>query len=302
MAEEKLQPESKNPDKNLLSVIEILAQAAQEATAQMQVIADANKSLIEAITPQINLWKGWVEANDKIFKNTWGHLYDFQKDYEITTKTAIKLFRRYKWLVSPSLPMPVIYEVVKLDGKSGRQDKHINNMFIRFFSAKDWSELEVMVGGWKKNPLLKKRYKIICDCVAAIKKTDGKYTNVANAVLPSLIAQIDGAVSDYLRSKGIVWDVDYGEDVISRTGNVAKKGRKTQFTNVKSPVLSSQFDDLSNEIFLNILLQSSHRGVPLKTPFNFNRHKIMHGESVEYGRKDYLIRAFLLLDFLAGLS
>jgi len=57
-------------------------------------------------------------------------------------------------------------------------------------------------------------------------------------------------------------------------------------------------DELANEVFLNILFQGSQRGEPLKTPFTFNRHKIMHGEYVKYGRIDNTIRAFLILDFL----
>ena len=60
--------------------------------------------------------------------------------------------------------------------------------------------------------------------------------------------------------------------------------------------------DLANEIFLNILFQIAYPGKPLKTPFTFNRHKIIHGEYLKYGRIDNTIRAFLILDFLATLS
>ena len=67
----------------------------------------------------------------------------------------------------------------------------------------------------------------------------------------------------------------------------------------KPKVLTTQLDDLANDIFLNILFQRSQKGKPLATPFSFNRHKIIHGESIKYGRKDYLIRAFMVLDLLA---
>jgi len=36
--------------------------------------------------------------------------------------------------------------------------------------------------------------------------------------------------------------------------------------------------------------------------FQFSRHKIMHGEDLQFGTIDNVIRAFLLLDFLANLK
>jgi hypothetical protein len=137
------------------------------------------------------------------------------------------------------------------------------------------------------------------DCVVAVKMASKKGINEANVVLPTLITQIDGALTDYLNSKGLQWDSDYDDWVDTRTGKVRKVGRKTQFKNAKPKVLTTPLDDLANDIFLNILFQRSQKGKPLATPFNFNRHKIIHGESVRYGRKDYLIRAFMVLDLLA---
>ncbi len=158
-----------------------------------------------------------------------------------------------------------------------------------------------MVRNWKNKALLKRRYKILMDCVVFIKIAGKRRINSANAVLPTLITQIDGALSDFLDSKHIQWDCDYDDWVDLKTGKIRKVGRKTQYKNSKPKVLSHSLDDLANDIFLNILFQKSQSGKPLNTPFNFNRHKIIHGESVKYGRKDYLIRAFMVLDLLAHL-
>ena len=195
--------------------------------------------------------------------------------------------------------MPFIFEVVKLDKKKGRQDKAVNGLFIKYFEAKNWQNLEGMVNDWKNKPLLKKRYKILADCVEVVKIASKKGVNGANVVLPTLITQIDGALTDYLNSKNIQWDCDYDDWIDRKTGKVKKIGRKTQFKNSKPKVLTTQLDDLANDIFLNILFQRSQKGKPLATPFSFNRHKIIHGESIKYGRKDYLIRAFMVLDLLA---
>ena len=156
-----------------------------------------------------------------------------------------------------------------------------------------------MVTSWKTNSLLRKRMNILLDCVRTLKKTKGKNINLVNVILPTLIAQIDGFLTDYLKSKNISWDVDY-DDLIGK--NRSKIGRKSQFKKHRSIMSNDQCDDLANHVFLNILFQRSQKGKSLKTPFNFNRHKIMHGENIEYGRKDYLIRAFLVMDFLASLK
>jgi hypothetical protein len=132
---------------------------------------------------------------------------------------------------------------------------------------------------------LRKRYKILTDSLDTVKAASKKGINEANVVLPTLITQIDGALTDYLNSKGLQWK--------------SEVGRKSQFKNAKPKVLTTPLDDLANDIFLNILFQKSLRGKPLVTPFNFNRHKIIHGENVRYGRKDYLVRAFMVLDLLS---
>lgn len=254
--------------------------------------------LTESLCPQIDFWQKWTEQNKKIFDSFSNYWTAFQQKYNIAEQKAVKVLQKYKWFITPSLPMPFIFEVVKLYRKQGRHYKAINKLFVKYFEAKNWHNLGIMVSGWENKPLLKKRYKILADCVKMVKLSSRKGINEANVVLPTLITQIDGALTDYLNSKNIQWDCDYDDWIDIKTGKVKKVGRKTQFKNTKPKILSTQLDDLANDIFLNILFQRSQKGKPL-TPFNFNRHKIIHGESVKYGRKDYLVRAFMVLDLLA---
>jgi len=186
-----------------------------------------------------------------------------------------------------------------IDKEHGRRDAIINRLFIDYFSDNNWRNLEVMVKRWKKNHLLGKRHKILADCVETLKHISSKRINVANVILPTLITQIDGAITDYLSSKNIQWETIYDDKVDRKTGKVSSKGRKTQLRKAKRKVLSDKLDDLANDIFLNILFQKSQPGKPLETPFNFNRHKIIHGEITKYGRNTYMIRAFMILDMLA---
>ena len=257
------------------------------------------KIIAESLRPQIDFWQKWAEQNKSIFDSFLNYWADFQQKYNIAEQKAVGVLQKYKWFITPSFPMPFVFEVVKLDKKKGRQDKAVNGLFIKYFEAKNWQNLKGMVDDWKNKPLLKKRYKILVDCVEVVKLASKKGINGANAVLPTLITQIDGALTDYLNSKGIQWDCEYDDWIDGKTKKVKKIGRKTQFKNSKPKVLTTQLDDLANDIFLNILFQRSQKGKPLVTPFNFNRHKIIHGESIKYGRKDYLIRAFMVLDLLA---
>jgi len=273
-----------------------LFESIKPAVEQYQATA---KIIAESLRPQIDFWQKWTEQNKKVFDSFSKYWADFQKTYNIAEQKAVGVLQKYKWFITPSFPMPFIFEVVKLDKKKGRQDKAVNGLFIKYFEAKNWQNLEGMVNDWKNKPLLKKRYKILADCVEVVKIASKKDVNGANVVLPTLITQIDGALTDYLNSKNIQWDCDYDDWIDRKTGKVKKIGRKTQFKNSKPKVLTTQLDDLANDIFLNILFQRSQKGKPLATPFSFNRHKIIHGESIKYGRKDYLIRAFMVLDLLA---
>ena len=256
------------------------------------------KIITESLRPQIDTWQRWAEQNKAIFNSFSGYWAEFQRRYNVAEPKAVKVLQKYKWFITPSFPISFIFEVMKLDKTKGRHDKAVNSLFIEYYEAEDWQNLEIMVRGWKENPLLKNRHKILMDCVQAIKVASKVGINEANVVLPTLITQIDGILTDYLNSKGPQWDAAYDDLVDARTGKVRKVGRKTQFKNTQPRVMTIPLDDLANDIFLNILFQRSQKGKPLATPFNFNRHKIIHGESVRYGRKDYLIRAFMVLDLL----
>ena len=272
---------------------------AMESLKPMIEVFRSSARIIESLRPQIDLWQKWAEQNKSIFNNVEKFWTDFQQGYKIAEQKATRVLKRYKWFIAPSMPINIVFGIVKLAETKGRHDKQINDLFIGYFSRNNWRKLEQMVIGWRAKPLLKKRMNILLDCVKILKKTKSKNINLTNIILPTLIAQIDGFLTDYLKSKNISWDVDYDDLNLK---NKTKIGRKTQFKKHKSIMLDDQFDELANHVFLNILFQKSQKGKPLKTPFNFNRHKIMHGENIEYGRKDYLIRAFLVMDFLASLK
>lgn len=269
---------SKHWEKFQLSIDESLKPAIDQILLSSSIIS-------KNLEPLINFWQNWIEQNKWLFDSFRILWSKFQKQYKISEQEAIQILRKYKWIITPSLPLTFIYEVVKIGKKEGNQRKEINRLFIEYFSSKNFENLENLVNSWEIIEIFKPRMKIFRDCVAVMKNAKSKY-NPSNIVLPTLIAQIDGIRIEFMNQNGLSF----------QTPN---KVWKEWFKNLTS---DQKLLDLANEIFLNILFQESHPGKPLKIPFMLNRHKIMHGEYIRYGKITHTIRAFLILDFLAIIS
>lgn len=262
----------------LLSVADQYAKMAQMAMSQLK--------------PQIEFFQDWITKNQRVFDPIWKSWDEIEKKNKIAEKKAAKILRKYKWFICPSMPVTAIRAILKVAKTKGRKDGDINKLFVDYFSRNDWKNLEDMVFAWGKNKLFAPRMPILTNCVKVMQSADKDKCNGAIVVLPTLISQIDGLLSDYLDKHNIPYKTLYGGQV----------GRKKQFKANAPNALTDDLNELAQDMFLNILFQSSQRGKPLATPFNFNRHKIMHGEIVRFGRKDYLVRAFMVLDFLAFLK
>ena len=254
--------------------------------------------ITESLKPQIDIWQKWTEQYKDIFDGYTEYWDNFQKKYSVAETKAVVILQKYKWFITPSMPFTFVFNVLTIDKQKGRKDKEINKLFIKYFEENNWRNLGNMVSSWKNNPIFIERHKILIDCFNTVRVCSKHKINGVNVVLPTLITQIDGLISDYLISKDISWDCDYNDRTNPKTKKVSR-GRISQIEKNKPVILTTQLDELAKDIFLNILFQKSQKGKPLATPFNFNRHKIIHGNIKRYGRKDYLIRAFMVLDLLA---
>ena len=207
------------------------------------------------------------------------YLEKLYEDYEITQEQAVEILRKYRWFFSPSMPVTFVAKVVEVGNKNGNQRGVINALFIGYYSQNNYRELTELVHSWSNNPLFKPRMKILLDCVRTLKLAHSRL-NPANVVLPTLIAQLDGILTDY----------------------TAKHQRNPQFKSQFRQLTQNEYQpELVNDVLLELLFQKAIAGQPLAVPFIFNRHKIMHGEYIRYGRMEHVIRTFLLLDFLAHL-
>lgn len=286
-----------------INLSQIVASPVVNTSSLISLSAGLNsisKTINQALIPQINYWNNWANTNRTIFQNQINLWKKFQDEYKIAEEEAIACLRKYKWFMTPSLPIDFVYKAVRICKRGGNQTKLMNKLFIEYFSDNEFAELENMVESWKDKEIFKPRMKILRDCVLTLKESSSN-CNPSNLVIPTIITQIDGIQRDFMNENNLkvtrqgLMDSD-GNVLVDSNGD--KIYWKDWYGNLTT---DDEILDSANDIFLNILFQKSQPGEPLETPFTFSRHKILHGESIRYGRQTNTIRAFLTLDFLASL-
>lgn len=244
------------------------------------------QSAVDSISLPIK--RAMIEFNERYgktfakFAKTW---VEFAKTYKISKEEAVQILKRYKWCISGSFPTTFIFSVVSVGKEPGNHRKEINQLFIEYFSRNNFRNLKMMVESWKNNPLFSPRMKIIRDALAIFMHSVNTRRNYCTVVLPPLLAQIDGIFSQILEKNGI--------DIKKLRGYREKKNK---FSQIDRKIIDEELQNLIEDIFLNILFERAEYGD--MTTYSFNRHKILHGEYLRYGRKDNVLRAFLILDFL----
>lgn len=279
----------------LSSKIDLTSPLAEASKSLQSSLQDAMRTYPNMVK-QFEVWRDWAAVNEGLsakYKDLWVELGN---QYKISEAEAIKILTKYKWLVTPSMPISFIHRVVQIGRKKGNQRGAINQLFIDYFTADSLTNLDQMVEGWSENELFAPRMKILRDCQTALKYESRKF-NPSNLILPTLIAQIEGVQSDFMSKEGLFFCCGMKSWRDKESGKtIAKKEWFKQKTS------HDDISELANHVFLDILFQKSLTGLPLERPFSFNRHKILHGEVVRYGRLDNTIRAFLILDFLNAVS
>ena len=253
-------------------------------------------TMMEVVNQQTAIWQNWINANS-IFLNQitrsialfWDN---FQIDYQIPSLDAQKCLKKYNWFISPNMDIPIVYDIMEVCNSSSKhKQKEINSIFINYFLDDEYEKLDRMVDKWSTNPLFKRRIKIIKDCVN-IMKISGKDINYSNFVVPTLISQIDGIQIEFMKMNGLL---------ITRHGIFDSEGNKIVKNDYFRELTSgNEFFDAINDFFLEVLFQTVYPGEKCKS-LHFSRHKILHGEITNYGRKEFTVRCFMILDFLSEL-
>lgn len=189
------------------------------------------------------------------------------------------ILAEYNYLLPLTLPLGVysdLLEYLNNTKESANREKEIDNLFLKLFSYKKWEMASEIVSKLNNNDKINtKRIVILEDCIKVLKRNSRK--TAANTILPVLIAQIDGIWVDILGSKD-------------------KDKLKNTIKNMKN----DKYANPARELLVDILFQYTRTAIPVKS--DFCRNKILHGEEVEYGSINNVIRAFLIIEFLDSIK
>lgn len=249
-------------------------------------------TLINRIQPQINIWKNWADTNRNLFQEFINQRQNFLSSYSFDIDLVNQCLNRYQYCVTPALPLNMIFESYELCRNGGNQRNTINQHFYNYFSSDDFSNLDQMVSYWKSTNVLKHtRCKIIKGCVNLLKKDDNSF-NAPLLIVPTLVAQIEGIEHELMKKRELYpqggrW-FDSDQNNVTRVQFYENEDMDLILNSAKS-------------ILLEVFYKSVYPGGSLNSPINFNRHKIAHGELLNYGTKYNVIRSFLILDFLIRL-
>jgi len=208
----------------------------------------------------------------------------------------------------------------KTNDSKNEQEELISKYFIEFYSNSDFYWLDELVESWESNPILKRRLPIIRDCIFALKNASSQF-NPSNLVIPVLISQIDGVIGELIERDGAQCT-----ETVTKNGKkrkhwiFCKDGRQVGPVNASEKVFGHLIKDKRNslgefkgkysfsqliqtnsryDVILEGLFQPSIHGEKPDNPSFISRHKILHGEDIEYGTLKNAIKLFLIMNYLS---
>lgn len=223
--------------------------------------------------------------------------------------------RDNNWFFTPSMDANLWNFIRDNIDQKNDIESFLNDAFVNYFSSENFSNLDFMVQAWRHSPLLSDRLHILKECVFVLKDSSSKNSNIENPhyiVIPTLIAQIDGSMTNYLLKNGY----DYEGQKLKNASNGQTDKKENLFREEVTKFLYEKYSkDLSVSTFLleegttaihlllDILFQRAFPEQKMDDLiFPFSRNKIMHGQFLGYGNAEDTIRLFLLLDFIASLK
>lgn len=212
---------------------------------------------------------------------------EYLMNREIDIKKIICILHDKKWFITPSINIETVKRI-------SENDSDIDNIIINYFLENDGQELRNMVERWIVIDSIKRREVIVKTCLnLAVNVKDNE--SHCYVIIPTIISQIDGLLQNLAEKLGLTSTGDGSWK--DESGN--KRNRERW---IKDRTLETDFIDPIrpiNEAIFELLFQKSYYGQPLAIPTTLSRHKIMHGEELQYGTIDNVIRVFLMMDFLS---
>lgn len=259
----------------------------------IQIMSERNseivQQIIDAFSVQVTSLLNNIDFSP--LYRSYGIIEKVAKKYELHQEIIIQLLNEHQWFVLPSMPMNFIYEILGILTEDNKRIK-LNEHFFNYFAYNDYENLINLVDKWDSSGKLRYgRMKVIKDCLnSIINSKNGRIPSTM--IVPTLIAQIDGIQREFLLKNNFepIW-VKYQYE-----GEGKKMNQNEAWDFIYSP--EDSFSEIANDVILDVLFANVNPGESIKTPITFSRHKIMHGEHLNYGTKPNTIRTFLILDFL----
>lgn len=197
----------------------------------------------------------------------------------------LDLCSRYGWCFVPDAAFNVLFDAVHRVNTAKRPNRELYHLLHGYFLANGCAELEQLVTKMKATH--PRRLKILRDCVAVMRlhgqRVNGSRFNACNLAVPTLVAVVEGMLMDFARDHGIsLWN-----------------GKRFVYVRAELLSVSYAFDRPALNLIFDILFSDTDANNDMPASgLRFNRHKIMHGNWLAYGRVEYVLRLFLMIRFL----
>ncbi|MCE2504823.1 MAG: hypothetical protein J4G05_12350 [Chlorobi bacterium] len=288
----------------LREISRLIQEAAKQGNSDagkiLKAIVDEGYRIVtavsKAVTAVFEAFRKWKEENIEQIQEAIVDLVKAGKcflDEEEKEHTSIyQVFREHDWPVPMHMQYGKAQQIIELTQLSNQPRSTLNKLMIEYFESEGHNTLQLYANGWDRSPVWDAtRGKILMDCIHTMSIAKKTY-NPSNVVVPTLISQIEGIRNQYLIYQGC--------QILPFNKFLDQSGNKSDWKSLlrSSTPDNSDEDDIACELLLDILFKEAHTKVRLPSRNDLNRHKILHGESVRYGRRDIAYRFFLILDYL----
>lgn len=264
-------------------------------------------SLLSAFQGITDVWQSIQPDLFTRLQSSYSNL-DFDLEaYNTSLSETNEILKKYHWFISPSMPATFVRYIKEIHYNSGsHRRREMNRLFIQYITYQNYSNLRAMFADWKKNPLFAPRMAIIRASLDVLRTARASH-NPSNVVIPALLTQVDGIMCDFLEDRGVELrngrfyaanskQSKKAEHILKDLIEASNADRKETTDTTRRLVDGFEPDKY---LLFDVLFQGGRRGENLRRPTTFNRHKIVHGETIRYGRMENTVKAYLILDYLA---
>lgn len=227
---------------------------------------------------------------------------------ETNKKEAKKICEKYHYFISPNIPANFRFYLVSAYNKNSRK-ANVDKEFYKICKQNNWKILN-FVKKWKENKYLAKRLPVIKDAVSILRKNKKSPHRV---ILPLLISQVNGIMLDIAETNNVSFKFTSKKGKLETKLDIDIRKEVLDKIKLNENIFQS---DLALYIIKDVLFGVADANKEAKigqvdkikgikyedledNKLGFSRHKILHGQDTKGLTKSNMIRAFLLLDFLA---